>query len=271
MPAFLMDIEGGVATMRLNRPEAKNALNTEIYQGLEKALLQIREDRDVRAVVLTGSGGVFCAGGDVKVINANADSDTPEARRDRLRGVHRVIKLLADLDRPLVAAVDGPAYGAGFSLALFADMVLATPRARFCMVFARIGFIPDYGALYTLPRVVGLNRAKDLMLSGRELGAQEAREIGVVNEIVDADRLEGRTRQVALALASASPVAATMTKIALNRSLSMDLDTMLEYEAAHQGIAAASSYAKDAVQRFADKKPPAFQWPKAPISPTHQI
>jgi 2-(1,2-epoxy-1,2-dihydrophenyl)acetyl-CoA isomerase len=262
MPSFEMTVEEGVATMLLNRPEAKNALDPEMSRGLEEALREIRDDPSVRAVILTGAGGAFCAGGDVKAMNAGAEDNTAEVRRARLRNGHRTIKLLAELDRPVIAAVDGPAFGAGFSLALFADFVLATPRARFCMAFARIGLIPDYGALYTLPRIVGINRAKDIMLTGREVGADEAREIGIVTEIVEADRLAGRARAIAGALTKASPLAIGMTKSALNSSLSSDLTTVLDMEAANQGIAGASSYAKDSFRRFATREVPLFVWPK---------
>lgn len=263
MASFELTIESGVATMLLNRPEAKNALDPEMSRGLEQALRDIQDDPDVRAVILTGAGGSFCAGGDVKAMNATADQNTAEVRRTRLHRSHRMIKLLSEMDRPLIAAVDGPAFGAGFSLALFADFVLATPDARFCMAFARIGLIPDYGALYTLPRIVGINRAKNIMLTGREVGAEEARDIGIVAEIVPAERLAARAHTIAKAIAQASPLAVAMTKGALNSSLTSDLSTMLDIEAASQGIAGASGYAKESFRRFAAREAPAFVWPKA--------
>jgi 2-(1,2-epoxy-1,2-dihydrophenyl)acetyl-CoA isomerase len=140
-------------------------------------------------------------------------------------------------------------------------LVLATPRARFCMAFARIGLIPDYGALYTLPRIVGVARAKEIMYSAREIGAAEARDLGIVLEIAEADALLPRAKEMARALAGASPVALSLTKSALNSSLASDLSTMLDIEAAGQGIAGVSDYAKESFRRFAAKEPAQFIWP----------
>jgi 2-(1,2-epoxy-1,2-dihydrophenyl)acetyl-CoA isomerase len=263
MSALELTIEDGVATLLFNRPEAKNAINMEMSDQLDAAVLQIDRDRDIRVVILTGAGGAFCAGGDVRVMNANAAAGTMnvEARRARMQRAHRTVKILAGLDRPVIAAVDGVAYGAGFSLALLADLVLATPRARFCMAFARIGLIPDYGALYTLPRIVGVARAKEIMYSAREIGAAEARDLGIVLEIAEADALLPRAKEMARALAGASPVALSLTKSALNSSLASDLSTMLDIEAAGQGIAGVSDYAKESFRRFAAKEPAQFIWP----------
>ena len=135
--------------------------------GLARASPQIEGDRAVRAVVLTGSGGAFCAGGDLRGIrSAELDND---GWRERMKNAHAWLARLLSLDRAVVAAVDGPAFGAGFSLALAADFVVASPRARFCLSFMRLGLVPDFGALHTLPRIVGVQRAKELMLSAREV------------------------------------------------------------------------------------------------------
>lgn len=261
MPALELSVENHIATLLLNRPEAKNALNAEISDGLEAALQKIGADREIRVVIITGAGGAFCAGGDVRAMNASAGQMTAEARRTSMQRHHRNVRMLAGLDRPVIAAVDGPAFGAGFSLALLADMVIATPRARFCMAFARIGLIPDFGALYTLPRIVGMARAKEIMFSAREIGAVEARELGIVLELAEVEALLPRARALATALASASPLALSLTKNALNSSLGSDLTTMLEIEAAGQGIAGASDYAKESFRRFAAREPARFVWP----------
>ena len=261
MPALELSVEDNIATLLFNRPEAKNALNAEMSDGLEQALLRIGADSGIRAVIITGAGGAFCAGGDVRAMNASAGQMTAEVRRASMQRHHRNIKGLAGLDRPVIAAVDGVAYGAGFSIALLADMVLATPRARFCMAFARIGLIPDFGALYTLPRIVGIARAKEIMLSAREIGAAEARDLGIVLEVVEADALMQRARTLAGALTNASPLAVSLTKNALNSSLGSDLQTMLDIEAAGQGIAGASDYAKESFRRFAAREPARFVWP----------
>ena len=263
MPALELTIDNHIATIVLNRPEAKNAINVEMSDLLDSTMLQIDGDRAIRVVLITGAGDAFCAGGDVRAMNATADQMTAESRRLRMQRAHRTVKTLAGLDRPVIAAVDGPAFGAGFSIALLADMVVATPRARFCMAFARIGLIPDYGSLYTLPRIVGIARAKEIMFSAREVGAEEARALGIVMEIAEPDALRARARALAEAMAGASPVAVSLTKSALNSSLGSELATMLDIEASGQGIAGISDYAKESFRRFANREPARFVWPAA--------
>ena len=263
MAACELQVDAGVATLVLNRPESRNAMNGEMFDLLVEAVHRVEVDDAIHVVVLRGAGDAFCAGGDVKAMDEQADANTPEARRVRFRGIHRTVKTLARLDKPVIAAVDGPAYGAGFGLALWADFVIATPQARFCMSFARIGLVPDFGSMYTLPRVVGVARARVLMLSAREVPAEEALALGIATEIVERGELHARAMAIAAALAQASPLAMRMTKQALNGSLASDLNTMLELEAANQGIAGASAYTRDAVHRFATREPARFRWPHA--------
>jgi len=259
------EIDGQVATLVMNRPEVRNAMSPELRDALAEAVRRIERDRDIRAVIVTGAGVAFCAGGDVRQMDANATT-TPEDRLVRMRAFHALVTSLADLDRPVIAAVDGPAFGAGFGLALLADIVLASDRARFCMAFQRVGLVPDFAALYTLPRVVGLQRAKELSYSAREIDAREALELGIALEVVPAARLMVRAREIADSLCGASPLALGLTKRALGASLQSDLTTMLELEASAQAIAATSDYAKDAYRRFVSKMPPRFRWTK-PDSP----
>jgi 2-(1,2-epoxy-1,2-dihydrophenyl)acetyl-CoA isomerase len=225
--------------------------------ALRDAVYAIRADRSVRAVILRGTGADFCSGGDIRGMNI----DDAQAGRERIDDLHGWIGLLLDLDRPVIAAVDGVAYGAGFSLAILTDLVIASPRARFCMPFMKVGLVPDCGAFYTLPRVVGMSRAKDLVFSAREIGAEEAKDMGAVFEIVPQNALHDRARQLATSLAGASPVAFGLAKRALNQSCGSDLRAMLEMEALAQGIAFTTDYHQEAVRRFKEKEPPLFQWP----------
>ena len=264
METIQYQFDDGVATITLNRPQAKNALDATMTLELDQTLAQIARDDTVRAVVLTGAGGAFCAGGDVRRMNST--ERTPERWRADMRRSHRIVRGLYALDRPVIAAIDGPAFGAGFSLTLLADIVLASDRARFCMAFGRIGLIPDYGAFYTLPRAVGLQRAKEIMYSAREIDAAEAQALGLVLEVHAPDALLPRANALARALASASPTAMAITKDALNGALDNDLDSLLELEAAGQGITGTSAYAKDAFRRFADKQPGLFRWPSRAAS-----
>ncbi|SDV49016.1 enoyl-CoA hydratase/isomerase family protein [Chitinasiproducens palmae] len=259
MSELLIENDAGIVTLTMNRPEAKNALNLPMRAALRDAVQAIRHDRSVRAVVLKGAGKDFSAGGDVRGMNV----EDAEAGRNRLDDLHGWIAQLVDLDRPVIAAVDGVAYGAGFSLALAADFVIATDRARFCMPFMKVGLVPDCAAFYTLPRVVGLARAKELIFTAQEIDAQRAQSLGIVLDVVPAEQLAARTAAVAGALAGASSAAFGLSKRALNLSLGSDLRTMLELEAATQGVAFSTAFHREAVQRFRDKAAPLFQWPAA--------
>jgi 2-(1,2-epoxy-1,2-dihydrophenyl)acetyl-CoA isomerase len=249
----------GVATLTLNRPAQKNAIDAAMRGELAAVVHALARDREVRALVLAGAGGAFCAGGDLRGIAA-AGVDAA-GWRARFQDTHAWLAELIALDRPVIAAVDGPAFGAGFSLALCADIVLASPAARFCMSFLRVGVAPDFGAYYTLPRVVGVQRAKELMLSARELDADEAQRLGIVMEIHPADSLLARAQAIAASFAQASPVAVGMVKRALAGSAHTEPATALEIEAAGQPIALTSGEHRDAVERFLHKQPPRFRWP----------
>jgi len=252
---------GTTALITMASPATRNAFTPEIREGLEAAIGEVRADRDVRAVVLTGSGGCFCAGGDIRGMREALDADG-ETRRARLHGIQRWVGELVALDRPVIAAVDGPAFGAGFSLALAADMVVATPRARFCMVFMRIGLVPDCGAWYLLPRVVGVQRAKELMLSAREVGADEALRLGIAMELQPPEQLLPRALALADSFAHASPLAVSVVKREMFDAGA--LARVFETEANAQALALGSAANHEAVKRFLDKQPLAFQWPAPP-------
>lgn len=251
----------GVATIALNRPHKRNALNESIRVQLLDAIDTALADTEVRAIILTGRGGHFCAGGDISGMTPDAIPDAA-AGRERMRATARFVERLNRADKPVIAAVDGSAYGAGFSIALLADLIIATPAARFCMSFLRVGLVPDCGALYTLPRLVGIQRARQLMLTTRELDAATAHEWGLVAEVVPADDLLARAQAMGEALASASPVAIGLTKVGLDQA-GGSLAAALEFEAAAQGIAFTSTHHREATRRFLAREPAQFQWPAA--------
>lgn len=250
---------GTTALITMNSPQTRNAFTPEIRDGLANAIATVRDDASLRAVVLTGSGGCFCAGGDIRGMR-EAHAADGVARRARLHDIQRWVSDLITLDRPVIAAVDGPAFGAGFSLALAADIVIATPRARFCMVFMRIGLVPDCGAYYLLPRAVGLQRAKELMLSAREVGADEARSLGIAMELHEPDRLLPRALALAETFAHASPLTVSLVKRALVDPA--PLAAVFEAEANAQALTLGSAAHQEAARRFLDKQPLAFQWPQ---------
>jgi 2-(1,2-epoxy-1,2-dihydrophenyl)acetyl-CoA isomerase len=259
MEAIQYQVDAGVATLTLNRPAHRNAIDLQMRGELAECIAGLRQDREVRALVITGAGGAFCAGGDLRGIQA-AQLDGA-GWRQRMKDAHDWVGALIALDRPVIAAVDGPAFGAGFSLALAADFVLASPQARFCMSFMRVGLVPDFGALHTLPRIVGVQRAKELMLSAREVDADEARRLGIVLEIVAPAGLLQRAQALAASFTGASPLAVGLVKRALAATPAASLDTMLDFEADAQALCFGSADHQQAVARFIDKQPARFRWP----------
>jgi len=248
----------GVATVTFDNPASRNAFDMALREELAQVTGIVRSDPAIRALVITGANGQFCSGGDLKGIAASAGLST-DGWRTRMRTVHHWLRDLILLDKPVVAAVDGAAYGAGFSLALAADFIVATPRARFCMSFLRLGLLPDCAAFYTLPRKVGSQRARELMLSAREVQAAEALQIGIAMELHEPDRLLPRAQALARSFVDASPMAVSLIKHATSDP--GELSALLDAEANGQALAFLSAEHRDAVHRFIDKQPLAFQWP----------
>lgn len=251
-------LRDGVACITMNRPEARNALDETMRLELPQVLQQVRDDPEVRAVVLHGAGGHFCAGGDLQAMQATRR--TAYQSRQRLHAIHRWLPEWLNLEKPLIAAVDGAAFGGGFSLALTADFVLATPRAAFCQVFARVGLVPDMAAMYLLPRIVGLQRAKELMFSARVLGAEEAQRLGIVFALHEPEALLDAACELAGRFRHASPVSIGLTKNILNQSFQLDQRALAELESYAQGLCMDSDYHREAVDRFLARQPLPFQW-----------
>ncbi len=257
---ILFDVTDEIATITLNRPEAKNALSNEMRIELDRALDECTERAgdDIKVVILTGAGGAFCAGGDVKGMGDR--SKDPIANRSRMRGSHDTMYRLAHLEMPVISLVDGPAAGAGANIALCADFVLATPRAFFMQAFGRIGLVPDWGGFYVLPRMVGLQKAKELVFTARRVYAEEAKELGMVYDIVGQATAMDEARDFAGRFREASTSAIGIAKNILNQSYNLDHRTLLELEASGQSIARMSGFHKEAVRRFKDKEPALFDW-----------
>jgi 2-(1,2-epoxy-1,2-dihydrophenyl)acetyl-CoA isomerase len=259
MDTLLLQIRDGVATLTLNRPAQKNAMNPAMRHDLIAAMDTIRRSDDVRAVVLTGAGQDFCSGGDVRSMAPSGPGPaSADAGRSRIRATHQWLEPLLSLDRPVITAVDGVAYGGGFSLAVAGDILLVTQRARLCCSFLRVGLVPDCGALYTLPRLVGIARAKALVFSTQEISGTAAQAMGLAAEVCEPESLLARAQHIAGCLAAAGPAAFAMTKRGLDMSIGTDLHSMLEYEAIAQGVAMASEDHRQAVARFAEKQAPAY-------------
>ena len=249
---------GGIATLRLDRPDQRNALDLQMRAEIAEAVAMARDDAGVKVLLLAGSGGSFCAGGDLKALT---ETRRPVmANRARIRSLHRWFGELLNLEKPVVAAVDGPAFGAGLNLALAADFVLATPRARFCAVFARIGLVPDLGGFFLLPRLVGLQRAKELVMTARILGAEDARAMGLVLEIHPEESIEEAARALCRRLLQAPTGALGMAKVILNQSFNLDQQALVELEAQAQALALETEDHRARVADFLARRPLAYDW-----------
>lgn len=255
-----LEIADGIATFTMTRPEARNALSLQLRAEIGEMIAAVRGNDAVKALIITGAGGVFCAGGDTKAMAGGLGK--PDQIRSRVLDVHAWLEALYNLDCPVIAAVDGPAYGGGFSLALVADFIVATTRAQFCAVFGRIGLIPDMAMLYTLPRMVGGQRAKELMCTARAFDGREAMDMGIVLEVCEVDQLLDQARALANRLGVGSKVAQAATKALVNQSLHQDYRSMAEMEASAQAVCFQSDYHADAIARFAAKQPLAYDWNK---------
>jgi 2-(1,2-epoxy-1,2-dihydrophenyl)acetyl-CoA isomerase len=250
-----VEVDGPIATLTLDRPAALNALTVPVKIALRETLEALAGDRDVRAVVLTGAGRAFCAGQDL------AERDEPDAAplevevRERYNPIIRAIR---SMGQPVIAAVNGVAAGAGASLAFACDLRIAAEEARFVLAFGRIGLVPDSGATWFLPRLVGPAKATELALVGDPVDAAEALRLGLVSRVVPGDRLMTEARALADRLADGAPLALALTKEALGRSATIGLDEALEGEAKLQGIAGASSDHAEGLAAFREKRSPRF-------------
>lgn len=249
-PPVLTARNGAVLTVTLNRPHRLNALTSHLYQELVAALQSAERDRDVRAVVLTGSDGNFCSGADVEA----GRSDHP---LDRMRVANSVAQALADFPKPIIAQVEGYAVGAGWNIALLCDFVVASSTAKFSQIFARRGLSVDFGGSWLLPRLVGLHQAKRLVLLAETIDAREAFDLGLVTWIKEEGEIRTFTRELAERLAAGPPVALAQSKALLAEGSGNTLREALENEARAVAVNFATD-APDAFKAFAEKRPPEF-------------
>ena len=251
---------GGVATITLDRPEALNALTFEVYRELTDTLRGLAARRDVRVVVLTGRGRAFCTGGDVKeIIGELLRYDRP-----RLEAFTRLtcdlVRAMRALPQPIVAALNGTVAGAGAAIALAADFRLAADTARIAFLFVKVGLSgADMGVAHLLPRVVGLGRATELLMTGEFVDAGEALRIGLYHRVFEPARLEAETSALAGRLARGPAAGLAATKDALNREMHMDLEAALEHEAAVQARLMEGPDFREGFAAFMAKRPPRFE------------
>jgi 2-(1,2-epoxy-1,2-dihydrophenyl)acetyl-CoA isomerase len=246
--------DGAVLTITLNRPDKLNALNTAVHKAFAAALREARAD-DVRAVVLTGAGRGFCVGQDLTEFR-----DAPDDIADRLRSTyHPNVLAIRALEKPVIAAVNGPAAGAGLSIACACDLRIAADSATFIPAFINIGLVPDSGGSFFVHRLLGNARAFEWMASGRQLTAARAHAWGLVNEVVDDDELPARAAEVAATFASLPTRGVGMTKRLFDGAASRTLEEQLELEAQLQSAATKTEDFREGVTAFLEKRDPTFQ------------
>lgn len=251
----LVEYLDDIAIVRLNRPEKRNCITPDIRERLEHTVPALVENASVRAIVLTGTGDAFCAGGDLRTMGERGAPSVVA----RLRRIQSWSRLLASGAKPTVAAVNGPAAGAGFGLALLCDIALASDKAIFQASFAKVGAVPDLGLAYTLPRAVGMARAREILLTNGRVSGARAEEIGLVARCVSHATLMDEAVSAARALASGPVQALALTKQLLNNAYHQTFERFLEEEAATQAVAFGGAEFDEGVSAFLERRIPDFR------------
>lgn len=255
---LLFDVRDHIATITINRPEAANSINLEFSKDLLSAILRCDDDPEIRAVVITGKGDLFCAGGDLKEF-INQGQHLPYHIKEITTYLHSAISRMIRMDAPVIAGVNGFAVGAGMSLALASDFVLATPSARFSVAYTRVGLTPDGGMSYILPRIIGLKRALELTLTNRVLSAQEALEWGLVNKVVHEKELIAQAEALAAQLALGPPISLGISKRLLHMGWNETLETQMENESQSIAHVSRTLDAKEGMGAFLEKRTPNYK------------
>lgn len=252
-------IKGSVATITLNRPKVLNSFHREMAAEVQNALEHCRNNSEVRAVLLTGEGRAFCAGQDLQEAVPPDGSPPPEISDLVRQNYNPIIRLIRNIEKPVVCAVNGVAAGAGANIALACDFVIASEKASFIQAFCKIGLIPDSGGTFFLPRLVGLARAAAMMMLGDKISAQQALDMGMIYKVYPPESMPDEVLKFARFLAAQPTRALGLIKKALNQSLANDLESQLEVEANLQTQAGATEDSKEAIRAFLEKRQPVFK------------
>jgi 2-(1,2-epoxy-1,2-dihydrophenyl)acetyl-CoA isomerase len=255
-------VKDNIATLLLNRPEKKNAFTDDMLTQWRQCLLDAEDDGNVRVIVVRGAGDAFCSGGDLgrRTREPQAGEPTTLQRKQRFRKTtHAVALTLPEIDKPVIAAVNGAAVGAGMDMALMCDIRLAARSARFSEGYVRVGLIPGNGGCYFLPRIVGVARALELLMTGEFIGSEEALRIGLVNHVYDDDKFIESVYAYARKLAAMPPVAVSMIKRTVYQSLSCDLRTSLELISSHMAIVQTTEDYREAIAAYKGKRTGAYK------------
>ncbi len=258
-PEVLCEVRERVATITLNRPEARNALTMEMKEALYRLVCDLEDDDEVGCLLLTGAGESFCAGGDTKRMKQEGKPPVMEQRQRQLRWEHELPRRLHRGTKPSIAALPGAAAGAGCSIALACDLRIASQEAILVTSFARLGLSGDYGGTWFMTRLVGPAKAREIYFTAERVEAGEAERLGLFNRVVPADELREASFALAAKIAAGPPIALRYMKANLNRALEEDLETCLRYEADRMVRGALTDDYTEAVAAFAEKRPPRFR------------
>jgi enoyl-CoA hydratase/carnithine racemase len=258
-PEVLCRIEQRVGVVTLNRPDAKNALSIEMKRALHRVIPELGASAEVGCVLLTGAGGAFCAGGDTKRMASEGRPPSPEDRKRQLRWEHEIPRALHRLEKPTIAALPGPAAGAGFALSLACDLRLMAESAFVTTAYARLGLSGDYGASWFLTRLLGPARAREVMFLGERLLAADCERLGLANRVLPDANFAASALAYATRIAAGPPIALRYMKDNLNRSLTDSLESVLDVEAERMVQGAGTEDYEEAVKAFAEKRAPVFR------------
>lgn len=257
---LLFETKDHIATITLNRPDVLNAFTEEMIQAWVAALQECRDNDDIHVVVLTGAGRAFCAGGDVRAMKESPDRNNPNLTKSRLWDmVQNIPKTLQEMDKPIIAAVNGPATGAGMDMASMCDIRIAAESAKFAESYVRMGLVPGAGGCWFLPRLVGMPKALELLYTADFVEAAEAKEIGLVNHVYPDDELMEQTYKLATKIARRAPISVRLIKRATYQGQRIDLVTHLDQISSHMTIARSSDDHMEAVDAFLEKRHPVFK------------
>lgn len=259
MNFILSDVQNGVMTLTLNRPERLNSFNDEMHRQLAEVLTQAERDDSIRCLLITGAGRGFCAGQDLNDRNVDPTAAAPDLGASVENFYNPLVKRLAKLPKPVIASVNGVAAGAGATLALGCDMVIAARSANFVMSFSKLGLVPDCGGTWYLPRLAGRARAMGLALMGDKLSAQQALDWGMIWQVVDDESLNDTAQQLATHFASQPTFGLGLVKQALYASETNTLNEQLDLERDYQRLAGRSEDYREGVSAFLTKRPPVFK------------
>ena len=256
-PQVLYRTEGHIAIITLNRPEAKNAFSLEMIHLWRQFLEEAKQDQQVRVIIVTGKGDTFCSGGDIRDM-AEGKLRSWEMKKFLWEGVHRIVLTLEDLDKPMIAAINGAAMGAGLDMAIMCDLRVCSDRARLAESYILLGLVPGDGGAYFLPRLVGIAKALELLLTGDVMGPQEALELGLVNRVVPHDRLMEETIILAEKIADKPPLAIRMMKRAVYQAQTSTLRSHLDYISSQLALLSETEDHQEAARSFLEKRKPIF-------------